>query len=106
MPVSRLKRLLAHPHSGELLNIMEAEVRAEHRTSASLEFVREYLRTTPAEEIDPAPLVSGGDLIDLGLAPGPQFKAWLNSVRDAQLEGEIVTRDAALDRLREVSGQE
>jgi hypothetical protein len=47
--------------------------------------------------------VDGGELIAHGLAPGPQFSALLERVRDAQLNGHIQTREQALslvDRLR------
>lgn len=48
----------------------------------------------------PAPLLRGEDLVGLGLAPGPRFKVILESVRDAQLEGSLSTRDEALDHVR------
>lgn len=59
---------------------------------------RQELRREP-EELDPPPLLTGGDLIALGHRPGPAFKDWLESARRAQLDGEISTRQAALDYL-------
>lgn len=44
----------------------------------------------------PIPLVSGGDLIELGCAPGPRFKATLDGLYDRQLEGVLTTREEAL----------
>ncbi len=46
--------------------------------------------------IAPPPLITGGDLIERGLAPGPGFKAILDGVYDAQLEGRVKDRDGAL----------
>lgn len=43
----------------------------------------------------PAPLVTGGDLIAHGLAPGPDFKRRLDAAYDAQLEGLAVNKDQA-----------
>lgn len=44
----------------------------------------------------PTPLVNGDDLIHAGLTPGPAFGRWLDAAYDAQLEGRITSRDAAL----------
>jgi poly(A) polymerase len=41
------------------------------------------------EEIKPAPLLSGKELIEMGYKPGPLFSEILNFVEEAQLEGEI-----------------
>ena len=61
-------------------------------------FCEEYLRSTPRDEIDPDPLLTGDDLIAAGFAPGPSFKKILEIVRDAQLNGEITDRHDALHR--------
>lgn len=47
--------------------------------------------------LQPAPLVSGDDLIAAGRIPNPQFKGVLDSVYDAQLEGRIRTKAEALE---------
>jgi len=44
----------------------------------------------------PPPLVTGDDLIALGLKPGPNFKTILDNTYDAQLEGRVTTHDQAL----------
>ena len=46
--------------------------------------------------IRPEALIDGGDLIAQGLSPGPRFKAILDEVYDAQLEGRVSTKDGAL----------
>jgi hypothetical protein len=46
-------------------------------------------------------LISGEDLITLGLVPGPLFKRILNVVEDEQLEGILGDREAALCLVRE-----
>lgn len=42
------------------------------------------------------PLVSGKDLIELGLTPGPLFRTVLSEIQEAQLEGKISSREEAL----------
>ena len=41
----------------------------------------------------PKPLVMGRHLLDMGLAPGPQFSALLGACYEAQLDGIITTLD-------------
>jgi len=45
-------------------------------------------------------LISGGDLIAAGYPPGPRFKEILAQVEDAQLEGEIQTREQAREHVK------
>jgi poly(A) polymerase len=47
------------------------------------------------------PLISGRDLIALGLKPGPMFKKILESVQESYWSGEISTRDEALAKIKE-----
>lgn len=95
----RIQRLLIHDGAAELLVLHQAI--AGH-TDSALEFCRERLAWAP-EKFDPPPLLDGSDLIRHGLTPSPEFSALLEKVREAQLEGEIHSRDDALalvDRLR------
>jgi poly(A) polymerase len=56
----------------------------------------ELLRQTPAAQIYPTPLVTGDDLIAMGLQPGKSFRRILDTVRDAQLNEEIATKEEAM----------
>jgi poly(A) polymerase len=47
------------------------------------------------DEIRPAPLLRGDDLIQLGFKPGPLFAEILRQVEDAQLGGELRDRQEA-----------
>ena len=47
------------------------------------------------------PLVTGRDLIELGLKPGPPMGKLLNEIRDRQLAEEFSTRDEALAWVRD-----
>lgn len=48
----------------------------------------------------PEALLTGQDILALGVAPGPRVGALLEAVREAQMIGEIETRDEALDLAR------
>ena len=94
----RLQRLLINEGATDLLALHEA---IAGPADPALQFCRERL-SWPPERLNPAPLVSGADLIARGLAPGPKFAGLLEQIRDAQLNGEIHTYDEALalvDRL-------
>ena len=48
-------------------------------------------------DIAPPLLISGDDLIALGMPPGPLFKEILTRVEDEQLEGRLRDREEALN---------
>ena len=58
----------------------------------------------PAEKLNPAPLLTGSDLKNLGFQPGPQFSKLLTSLRDSQLDGEVTTRAQAVAWVKQLQG--
>lgn len=105
LPVAQLKRLLSHPWSGNLIALARAGVQAARTDSAAIDFVERYRRETPPDEINPPPLISGNELIALGLSPGPRFQELLEQVRDAQLNREIATQQEAIDLAQRLSAR-
>ena len=57
------------------------------------------MRPLLADQVAPAPLVNGDDLIAMGHEPGPKFSRLLEAVYDEQLEGRVHSRAEALDWL-------
>lgn len=100
MKESTLKRFLRLPGFEEHLALHRADCLASHRNLATYEFVRQKREEIPAQQIHPVPLVTGDDLIAVGHVPGPRFKEILGAVEDAQLEGRLASRDAAMDFVR------
>lgn len=96
MRKSTLKRFLRLAHFQEHLQLHRLDCLSSHRDLSLYDFVREELASTPEEEIRPAPLITGKDLIDHGWKPGPQFRSILQAVEDAQLEGVLHTREEAI----------
>ncbi len=93
---AQLKRVLAHPLSRDLRCLIRAVRTAACLSLAPIQFVDDFAARHTPDQINPPELLTGRDLIDLGLAPGPRFKQWLDTVRDAQLNCEISTREEAL----------
>jgi hypothetical protein len=101
MRQSTLKRFLRLPRFEEHLELHRLDCLSSHRNLENYEFVQRFIAETPAAEVLPPRLISGDDLIALGLNPGPEFKEILRGIEDAQLEGGIKTREEALVRLRQ-----
>ena len=100
MKESTLKRFLRMPGFDEHLALHRADCLASHRNLSTYEFIQQKRAEIPAEKMRPAPLVTGDDLIAAGHVPGPIFREILGAVEDAQLEGRLPSRDAALEFVR------
>jgi poly(A) polymerase len=101
MRESTLKRFMRLPQFDEHLEMHRLDCLASHRDLSLHDFVREKLASTPREQIRPAPLITGTDLIAAGYTPGPRFKEILAMVEDAQLEGAIASKEEAIKMVRE-----
>jgi poly(A) polymerase len=100
MKESTLKKFLRMPAFDEHLALHRADCLASHRNLSTYEFVQQKQAEIPPEKMRPLPLVTGDDLIAEGHLPGPKFREILNAVEDAQLEGRLPSRDAALEFVR------
>src|SRR5271166_1373711 len=102
MKAATLKRFMRLPKFDEHMELHRIDCLASHGGLGLYEFVAEKLRTTPPEEIRPEPVLSGRELIEIGYAPGPRFKEMLAAVEDAQLEGKVQSREAAVELVKRV----
>jgi poly(A) polymerase len=100
MKESTLKKFLRLPKFDEHLALHRADSLASHRNLSTYEFIQQKRAEIPAEKMRPSPLVTGDDLIAAGHAPGPKFREILTAVEDAQLEGRLPSREAALEFVR------
>jgi poly(A) polymerase len=96
MRESTLKKFLRQERFHEHLEMHRLDCLASHGDLSLYSFAKEKLASTPPEQIRPAPLLTGYDLIKAGYTPGPRFKEILAQVEDAQLEGTLSSRDEAL----------
>jgi poly(A) polymerase len=97
MKESTLKRFLRLPAFDEHLALHRADSLASHRNLATYDLICRKLAETPPATIRPERLLTGEDLIAAGYAPGPKFREILDAVEDAQLEGRLESREAALE---------
>jgi poly(A) polymerase len=94
-------RFLRQEGFEEHLELHRLDCLASHGDLTNYELARRMLDETPQQEIKPAPLLRGDDLIAQGYPPGPVFKRILQAVEDAQLEGRVHTRNEALRLVEE-----
>ena len=97
MRESKLKRLIREEGFDELLELFRVDCESSHRRMETYEWLRDRAAALGPEEVRPEPLLTGDDLIGLGMKPGPEFARILRTIEDLQLEGRIQTRDEALD---------
>jgi poly(A) polymerase len=100
MKQSTLKKFLRLPAFEEHLELHRIDCLSSHGQLDAYEYTQEQLRSLPPEAIRPAPLITGRDLIEAGYEPGPRFKQVLTAVEDAQLEGRLTSREAAMEYVR------
>lgn len=100
MRPATLKRFLRQDGIEELLELTRIDAMAANGDLSHYEFCMNALGTIEEEELRPRPLVSGHDLIGMGLEPGPLFKKILSVVEEAQLNREVSSRDEALALVR------
>lgn len=103
MKESKLKKLFAEPGFEQLAALHRADALGSWGNLEDYEYVMERRRMMPVEEMKPPMLITGDDLIAIGYKPGPIFKKVLEAVREAQLDGDIATREEALGLAREIA---
>jgi poly(A) polymerase len=102
MRPSKLKRLLRTERFEDHLELHRLDCLASHGDLSNYRYCRDALEDLGPEEIRPAPLITGYDLIALGYTPGPEFKQVLSAVEDGQLEGNVSDRETALALAEEI----
>jgi len=100
MRVATLKRFLARSYIDKELEMHRIDCSCSHNDLSIYHALLTKQKEFSQEEIKPAPLINGRDLIALGMPPGPQIGTLLNQIYDEQLEGRYPDRDAALTRAR------
>jgi putative nucleotidyltransferase with HDIG domain len=96
MKASTLKRFFRLNDFPEHLALHKMDCLASHGSLELYNFAKSRYEATPIEEVRPALLLTGRDLIEAGYRPGPDFKRLLALAEDAQLDGKIRTREEAL----------
>lgn len=100
MRVAKLKRFLARPHIDDELELHRVDCTSSHGLLDNYEFLNAKRDEFASEPLIPPPLITGRDLIALGMKPGPHFSEILEAVESRQLEKALATREEALAFVR------
>ena len=105
MRKSKLRRWLAEEVFPLHLELHRLDCVASHRMLANWFFGLESWREERARPPQPEPLLRGGNLIAVGIPPGPEIGRLLRLVEDARLEGTVSGQAEALDFARRLHAE-
>jgi len=100
MRASKLRRLLGRPTFADDLELHRLDCLGSHRMLDNYVFLLDKLAEFANEPVIPPPLLSGRDVLALGLAPGPEVGRILAEAQECQLNGQFSEREPALAWLR------
>jgi tRNA nucleotidyltransferase/poly(A) polymerase len=102
-PWPQLQPVLVHEGIGELVQLYQTAARLGLASASDVDFCRRKL-ALPRQELDPPPLITGDDLLALGVPKGKMYASLLKAAREAQLAGAIQgpaeARDFVTERWR------
>ena len=96
MRSGKLKQFVSRNNFLEELELHRIDCIASHRKLDNYEFLNKKLEEYKKEELKPKAFVTGNDLIELGMKPGPKMKPILEELYVLQLEGKYKNKDEAL----------
>jgi len=106
MKIATMKRFVRMEKFDEHLELHRLDSLASHGKLDNHDLAIRFIAETPPEQVRPVRLVTGDDLIALGLKPGPTFKGILYNVEEAQLDGTIQSRDEALRLAKDLASKD
>ena len=105
MRASTLKRMMARPTFPLELELHRIDCESSHGDLKHWEYLTHELENMSPEQIDPPSLISGRDLLAMGIPPGKTIGRILEAVRIAQLEEAVQNRHEALDMVRKLAAR-
>lgn len=96
---SQVQPLLVSPWIMTALELLQLRTHVGEATPSAVAWLLQRL-AWQTSQLDPPALVTGQDLIAAGYKPNPKFKDWLFRVRCLQLDGQLNTKEQALEMLR------
>jgi poly(A) polymerase len=102
MRTATVKRIFQHPFFPTLSQVIRADMYGSSVPLAEYHSIMRLYRRLRAEDLRPAPLIRGHDILRLGLAPGPAIGRILRQLYDEQLDGDLKDREQALRRAKKL----
>jgi putative nucleotidyltransferase with HDIG domain len=104
MKVSKLKRFMSRDTFDHEIELHRVDCASSNGFTENYDFVIEKREEFANEPLIPEPLITGRDLMELGLSPGPKFKEMLTAVQNEQLEGRLKDSESAIAWVKESYG--
>ncbi len=104
MRKAKLKRFMSEPTFPQEMELHRVDCASSNGFTDNYIFLNEKAEEFANEPLIPPPLVTGKDLIERGLKPGPRFKEILDEIQTEQLENRLGTREEALEYLEKLLG--
>lgn len=102
LDLADLKTLMANPQWTNLLELFRVDESAATGGQETFERVRRRADAIDPEKISPSPLLTGDDLMSMGVSEGPELGRLLKAVYRAQLNEEIDTQEEARSLAEEI----
>lgn len=96
MRKAKLKRFMSEPTFPQEMELHRVDCASSNGFTDNYEFLNEKSDEFATEPLIPPPLITGKDLIEKGLQPGPRFKEILEEIQTEQLENRLSTREEAM----------
>lgn len=100
LELADVKELMGGDSWDDLLLLLEADLRARDESLAGFETLRRRAESVAPENVAPPPLLTGNDLLAMGVEPGPEFGQIIDAVYRAQRNEDIATKEDAQDLAR------
>lgn len=100
LDLADLKLMMANPAWAELVDLLRADLIATEADLAPVERLRRRAEAVAKEDISPKALLSGDDLLEMGMSPGPRMGELLDALYRAQLNEQIKTREEAVAKAK------
>ncbi len=97
MRISKLKRFMSRETFEDEMELHRVDCASSHGMLDNYEFLKSKSAEFATAPLIPEPLLTGRDLIELGLRPGPHFKEILEAVQSRQLESTLSDRSGAIE---------
>ena len=104
MREGKLKRFVSASTFPVELELHKIDCQSSHGILDNYDFLKEKILDYQKEELKPKPVLTGDDLKELGMHPGPEMKPILEEAYELQLENRIRTKDEARDWARKKIG--
>lgn len=101
MKPATLKKFVRQQRFDEHLELHRLDCLSSHGNLENYRFTKQFIETTPPEQVRPPRLITGDDLKSMGFLPGPTFREILEAVENAQLDGKITNREAAIQMVQD-----